>query len=350
VAAWFQSTGTGSLRISPATGTFHEFTGTIRNGDGGRVLSVTKSGEGQQTFSGTGQYTGTTLVENGTLLVNGDFSAATGLVTLNSGATLGGEGSVGGELSASGSISPGIGAGTLSVLNHVTWNGSSSNPWVWQIAVEGESDLLYISGNFVKGSGSVYLFDFAGTGAPGTYKLVEWGGSNTFAASQFGAQNLAAGLEGVFEISGKQLNLIVTATTPTGGYEAWSDTAFPAGTSVAQREPAADFDLDGVVNLLEYALGTSPSAPSVVPAASVLENAGSRFLQLVWTRPIGRGDAVVTGETSADLTSGSWSSSAVLVSTTITPAGPGMETVTVRLVDPIGAAGMRFLRARVTLP
>jgi hypothetical protein len=81
----------------------------------------------------------------------------------------------------------------------------------------------------------------------------------------------------------------------------------------------------------------------------VFESAGSRHLQLVWTRPDDRDDAMVSGETSTDLTSGAWSSAPALVATTLAPAGPGMETVTVRLLEAVGAARRRFLRAKVVL-
>lgn len=351
LAAWYQgaSPNTGNWRITPAAGTFHDFAGTIRNGDAGRILSLVKAGEGQQTFSGTGQHTGTTLIESGTLLVNGDFSAATGSVTLNSGASLGGTGVLGGALSASGTVSPGAGAGTLSISNHVTWNGSVSNPWEWELNPSSGSDLLFIFGDFLKGTGSSFLFDFGGSGAPGTYKLVEWGGTSTFAASHFTAMNLAPGLEGVFEVAGKQLNFIVTSTSPAGSYASWSQSSFPEGTPAPMREASADFDLDGLSNLLEYALGTSPAEPSVMPPATTVTASGESYLQMQWTRPEGRTDATVIGETTTHLDTAPWSSSQEQVSTLISTSGGGMETVTIRLLEPIGTSASRFLRARIVL-
>jgi autotransporter-associated beta strand protein len=352
LAAWFQSgnTTSGTWRITPATGTTHEFSGFIRDGDAGRVLSIIKAGEGQQTFSGTGLHTGTTLIENGTLLVNGDFSAASGNVTASPGSTLGGTGVLGGALDASGTISPGTSAGTLSVANHVTWNGSVSNVWAWELDLDDESDLLFIFGDFIKGSGSSYIFDFGGTGSPGTYKLVEWGGSTSFAAGQFTAQNLGGGLEAVFQITGKQLNLIVTSTgEPTGGYDAWKAGAFPEGTLAGDRAPEVDFDLDGLNNLLEYGLGTNPASPSTMPAAMTVEENGNRYLQIQWSRTDDRDDIITTGEASPDLEANSWSSSPTEVSTTIIPASPGMETVTIRLLEPIGDSTHHFLRARMIL-
>ncbi len=71
VAAHFQgnNTTTGSLVINPAAGSY-EFSGRIANGDAGRVLSITKSGNGTQIFSGSNAYTGNTTVSGGTLVLN----------------------------------------------------------------------------------------------------------------------------------------------------------------------------------------------------------------------------------------------------------------------------------------
>jgi autotransporter-associated beta strand protein len=315
------------------------------------VLSLVKAGEGIQTFSGTGYHSGTTTVENGTLIINGDFSAASGAVTLQAGTTLGGRGVIGGALTATGIVSPGDGAGTLSVANHVTWNGSVSNPWRWDLATEDGSDLLFVFGDFLKGSGSTYLFDLAGTGEPGTYVVVEWGGATTFAASAFSATNLPAGLEAAFSIVGKQLLLTLTedGEPPATGYAAWAAEVFPPGTPEADQLPEADPDGDGTGNLLEYAFATDPVVPGALPPAEIAEDDGNRYLQIRWTRPANRNDIATSGEVSRDLTGNVWSADPAEVSTTITVPGPGMETVTIRMLEPLGSSALGFLRARVVL-
>jgi hypothetical protein len=107
----------------------------------------------------------------------------------------------------SGSLRPGSGAGgsgigTLTRNNgNVTWNGNASSPWVFELGIAqatlalantgGTRDLLNITaGNFVKGTGSSFVFDFNGTGSHGWYKLVDWTGTTTFTASDFTATNL----------------------------------------------------------------------------------------------------------------------------------------------------------------
>nr|MCU0781274.1 hypothetical protein [Akkermansiaceae bacterium] len=73
------------------------------------------------------------------------------------------------------------------------------------------------------------------------------------------------------------------------------------------------------------------------------------YLQLRWVRPANRDDIVTSGEVSRDLTVNSWSASPAEVSTTITVPEAGMETVTIRMLEPVGAAARGFLRAKIVL-
>ena len=169
----------------------------------------TKVGSGTLTLGGTNTYTGQTAVDGGSLLVNGNQSAAVGAVTVASGATLGGTGTLGGATDISGILAPGDGGiGTLTVANNVTWNGGQS--WLFDlgaagasIGTPGTSDLLSISGgnDFLKGTGSTWTFDFAGSGDLGWYKLADWaGGTSDFSAGDFTATNLGGGNTGEFTI------------------------------------------------------------------------------------------------------------------------------------------------------
>lgn len=169
---------------------------------GGGRLDITRSAGSTNTFvrlSGTNSYTGSTTVFSGSLIINGDNSAASGNVTVASGASLGGSGTIGGATTVDGSLRPGVGLGTLTVANDVTWN--SGNAWVFELgtagstlASPGTSDFLAITGgnSFLKGTGSTFTFDFAGTGAEGWYKLAGWsGGSTTFETINFSGTNFS---------------------------------------------------------------------------------------------------------------------------------------------------------------
>ncbi|MFA5689242.1 MAG: beta-galactosidase [Kiritimatiellales bacterium] len=91
----------GSLLINGASGSFN-FSGTLRDGmapDGASTFSLVKEGGSTQTFSGTGTYSGTTVVKAGTLIIDGEFSSVTNLISVESGAVFGGNGVLGAPVS-----------------------------------------------------------------------------------------------------------------------------------------------------------------------------------------------------------------------------------------------------------
>ena len=313
------------------------------------VLGATDSNTDELILSGTGSYSGATTINDGTLIVNGNFSTATGLVSVNAGSTLGGTGTLGGATVVGGQIAPGSGGiGTLTVAANTTWNAGSS--WSYQLGAGNTSDRLAITGDFTKGVGTGYAFNFSNTGGAGTYTLVTWTGITSFAAGDFSSSNLAAGTTGTFAIVGKSLVLNASTAGGGGGYAAWSATAFAAGTSAADRLAAADPDKDGVANLLEYALNTNPSMASSTPAPEIVTVGVNKFLQVRWTRPNNRTDITTIGEVSTNLTPLlDWVTGPTNVTTTITPAGAGLEEVIIRDVKAVGVGPRRFIRAKVTL-
>jgi hypothetical protein len=321
----------------------------IINGNVSGAGSLTVTGSPNYTtdeliLNGTGTNTGSTTVDNGTLVVNGNFSAATGAVTVNAGATLGGNGTLGGVTTVSGGIAPGSGGiGTLNIAANTTW--VAGNSWIYELGATTVSDRLAITGNFTKGAGSNFAFNFSNTGAAGTYTLATWTGTTNFVAGDFSANNLAAGTTGAFALVGNSLVLNVTP----GGYAAWAANAFTAGTAAGDRLAAADPDKDGITNLMEYALNTNPSAASAGPAPETTTVGAEKFLQIRWTRPNDRTDITTSGQVSSELTPAlNWVTGAGNVTTTITPAGAGQEEVIIRAVQPIGTGARRFIRAMVT--
>jgi len=174
--------------------------------------SVTKTGAGTLLLSAGNLYTGLTTVSAGTLLVGNSSGQGSlyGGASVASGAILGGSGSIAGVVTIDGSLHPGNGMGILTVQDGVTWNGG--NAWVFELGAAaathtnaggGSQDQLQItSGDFLKGTGSAWAFDFAGTGAVGWYKIVDWTGTSNFQAGDFTASNLGAGLSGAFIVDG----------------------------------------------------------------------------------------------------------------------------------------------------
>ncbi len=185
-----------ALNVTVAAATSYTYAGTIEDN-----TSLTKLGDGTQVLSGANTYTDGTSINGGMLKVNNTSGSGTGsgAVSIASGAALGGSGSISGTVAVNGSIQPGNSIGTLTVANDVTWN--AGNAWVFELgaggpslASLGTSDLLAITGSgsdFIKGSGSTFTFDFAGTGAAGWYKLVDWDGTTGFVAGDFFASNLS---------------------------------------------------------------------------------------------------------------------------------------------------------------
>ncbi len=75
--------GVTALTLNPGTAVANAYSGGIANGSGNTTL--TKTGAGTQTLSGTLTYTGATTVSTGTLVLSGNNVAATGDITVNSG-------------------------------------------------------------------------------------------------------------------------------------------------------------------------------------------------------------------------------------------------------------------------
>lgn len=192
--------------------------------------TVTKMGTGTLVFDGniTGS-TGVGIVVNaGTMLLNGSKSTSNA-VTVNSGGTFGGTSpSMAGvfTVNAGGAIAPGDGGiGTLTATN-LTWNGETSGTFAQMkfelsnVGGQGASataDRLALgSGILSKGSGSIFTFDFLGTGAAGdTYTLMTFGSSTGFSVSDFTYTNLTSGLNGTFALNGTSLTFSVVPEPTT---------------------------------------------------------------------------------------------------------------------------------------
>ena len=182
--------------------------------------AMTKSGLGVMRLSGNNTYINGTTVTQGTLLLTNTAGSATGTgtLTVNSGATLGGTGSASGATAINGIVSPGNPGtvGMLTLANNVTWNGNTAasvvTDWVYQLGTGNSSDNLNISaGNFTKGTGTVFRFNFGGSTATGMFTLVDWTGTTTFSASDFSYTNLGGGDTGTFSIVGNDLDFTVAA-------------------------------------------------------------------------------------------------------------------------------------------
>lgn len=192
------TTGVSNTISIGAKGTSTTFAGNISTNQNG-TINVIKTGAGSLTLSGSNNYSGTTAVNQGALIVNGSLNGI-GALSVSSDATIGGTGYVRGAATISGAVAPGNSIGTLTVSNNLTWN-ASTNAWKFELGAAGisigspgTSDLLNIAGDFLKGTGTNFTFDFQNTGAIGFYKLADWTGSTGFTNADFSGSNLGGGL------------------------------------------------------------------------------------------------------------------------------------------------------------
>ncbi|MBP7951181.1 MAG: chitobiase/beta-hexosaminidase C-terminal domain-containing protein, partial [Verrucomicrobiales bacterium] len=106
-----------------------------------------------------------------------------------------------------------------------------------------------------------------------------------------------------------------------------------------------DADSDGILNLMEYALGSNPTVPSTNLLPAVQRDAND-FLTLTFSRPVGNDDVRCTVQTGPDLAS--WSDDAILVEEVHNPAD-GTITATWRTAAPVASTERLFMRIRASL-
>lgn len=201
----------GNIALSVTGGVDGAGNTTLSGTISGSGAGLIKNGSGILRVSGANTFTNGANVNVGTMLVNNISGSGlgTGPVNVAVGAALGGTGSFTGALTLNnGSVRPGdAGIGTLS-SGTATWNGGA-NAWVFELGTPGVSDQLAITGDFTKGTGGLFSFDFSGTGSDGLYTLATWTGTTTFLASDFSYTNLTGGRTATFGISGSNLQLTV---------------------------------------------------------------------------------------------------------------------------------------------
>lgn len=176
--------------------------GVVKGGtaSGSQDLSISKSGAGTLTLSGTNDYGGTTTISAGRLLFNGDSSLATGAITVNGG-TLGGTGSVGGAVTVN---TGGTLAAGASIESFTTGAASlvDGSTFAYEIdssaATSVGADLMLVNGGFdLAGTVALSLADVAGTPvavAPGTtFTVVNYTGAWNSGIFSVGGTPLADG-------------------------------------------------------------------------------------------------------------------------------------------------------------
>jgi alpha-tubulin suppressor-like RCC1 family protein len=136
----------------------------------------------------------------------------------------------------------------------------------------------------------------------------------------------------------------VTVTRPINA-QSWRQQFFGTTTTTGLLADNADYDGDGIPNLMEFALNLSPTTRSTLPVATKVNGANFEY-------SYSRGSAAVTAGTtftvewSDTLAAGSWSSGGV---TQVLLSDDG-TTQQVKAVIPINTTLARFVRLSVTAP
>lgn len=274
-------------------------TGNISDGSTTNVLAVVKSDSGSWTLAGTNTWTGNTSINAGTWIMNGSLAAG-GIVTVDSAAKLAGAGAIAANTNVNGTLQPGDGMGLISFsgslgfgsASHLAWElgaNADTNPGVYFDKVNAttvvitNNSVLDISlnrlGSAVDFSNHFWTISrtwqvLGAASITGTFKFGTVSSDVTGRpASGYGAFTL--------QQTSTAINLVWTPRPPI---EQWRFTHFTTNANAGNAADLADIDNDGLVNLLEYALGGNPNVSSMVslPRCGILDGK----LSLIFTRTL----------------------------------------------------------------
>ena len=281
-------------------------------GDGG----LTKSGTGTLTLTGASTYTGATTITTGKLALSGSLTSAINATT-----------------------------GTLAALGTPNTTGNISIASGGRYEVR-PNDTLTVGGS-VTLAGNIDIIAAPGLAAGTTFTILNKTSagaiSGTFAGKPQGTIFGASGYAWIISYTGGDGNdVTVTIQASLTPFEQWRLQYFGNSANAGNGADLFDANKDGEGNLLEFATGQNPNAPTKA-VTSVVKNGGG--LEFTYTRSkAAMADGVTFGvEWSDTLATGSWSSASV-TEQILTDNG---TVQTVKGSAPAGA-NRRMVRLRVT--
>lgn len=157
----------------------------------------------------------------------------------------------------------------------------------------------------------------------------------------------------VTDTKGQTSTATVQAMIGNGG-DAWRAEKFNLPAEAAISAFDVDADGDGLLNVYEYATDSAPKSPGLarLPVAQVVNVGGNDYLTIQFVMATWATDVTFRVEATGDLGATNWpqidpANPAYRVSTQENVPSPGLTTVTVRDLVPMGTTP-RFMRLRVT--
>jgi fibronectin-binding autotransporter adhesin len=334
--------------ITVVGNTVAEITGNLTQGGTQANSRLTKQGTGTLILSGTNTYgtayvgVGTNIL-NGTLLVNGSIPAGTGTVAVAGPATLGGTGTIGAATTVTGTLAPGAGRGTLTFGSSLTLNATATLGWEIDAANQ-VNDLVVVGGNLALG-GTLNVTgagNFSAVNA-GSWRLFNYSGTLSGELAIGTGPSLPLGYGWAIDTTtAGQVNLVVVQVAIPSPLRAWRQLYFNTDANEGSAADSADPDGDGIVNLVEFALGGDPTQAG--DALWSVAQVGNDLVLSYELNEAALADVEVVAQWASDLVGGEWSS--VGVTDALVSQAGGIQTREAR----VEATGDRkFMRLRVTL-
>jgi fibronectin-binding autotransporter adhesin len=299
--------------------------------------NLTKSDAGTWTLGGNVGNTGTTTISAGKLVINGT-QANSGAISVNGTSTLGGSGSLGGAVTvaAGANLEPGASAGTLTIRSSLNISAMTGSTGVmnFELGPIAASDKI-VAGTVNIGTLAFDDFNFSAlTGlANGTYTLIQSGGITGSLDPDSGdiTGTIGAGpATGTLQITGNNIELVVTGVPGGSGYATWA-----TANGIGGQPFGDDFDKDGISNGVEYALGLNPIVSSQPPGAF----SGNTITFTKGADAIANDDVSWIIETSETLATGSWTAEVTQANTNNDP--------TISYSFTLGTPAKKFARLKV---
>ncbi|MCX6873372.1 MAG: sugar phosphate isomerase/epimerase [Verrucomicrobia bacterium] len=329
------------------------------------------AGPGGLTVSGGTLQVGGQGLAIGVDFRNGAVTQTGGQITLANEMALGHETNFGSYRISGGALDAGAhlllsDAGTSSGLFEVNGSGATGITASYQLRFRnGTGELKYVldaggvtpiaAARLILGTGAGRILTVdarAYTGPEADIVLVDYSATGYWDGNPFSSVNLSANATNV-SFGGVLSNKLTVHVVPVPGYTAW------AGLNNATGGPAGDPDHDGLPNAIEYIMGSSPTS-EVIEAGRLLTPSsgdvdGTDYLFCTFTRKL----SSKTSDTAVHIQVGDspdhWTESyavgndavSAVPEVTFSNAGPGLETVTLKIAK--GDASRKFARLQVTV-